>query len=75
MDAATAAAMSDPDRNKWFRRRWSEPPQSPARTTSPGQPTGPVELTGYALLEQWRRTKEQADAHEDHKTVEGLVRP
>lgn len=24
-DAATAAAMSDPDLNRWFRRRWAEP--------------------------------------------------
>jgi hypothetical protein len=25
MDAAQAAAMSDPDLNRWFPRRWREP--------------------------------------------------
>jgi len=55
MDAATAAAMSDPDRNKWFRRRWADsshpPKQAPGRSP---QPPAALELTGYALLEQWR---------------------
>jgi hypothetical protein len=58
MDAATAAAMSDPERNPAFRRRWQDagtPPQPPAREPDPKQ--DPVEQTGCALLEQWRRDR------------------
>ena len=32
MDAATAAAMSDPDANPKFRRRWQDAPCEPGRT-------------------------------------------
>ena len=31
MDAATAAAMSDPERNPRFRRRWQDAPCEPER--------------------------------------------
>jgi hypothetical protein len=54
MDAAAAAAMSDPDRNRWFRRRWSEAPVR--RNRQPGSETAyGLELTGRELLEMWRR--------------------
>jgi hypothetical protein len=29
MDAATAAAMSGSERNRWFRRRWRDPVTAP----------------------------------------------
>ena len=56
MDAAAAAAMSDPDSNRWFRRRWQEP-QPPAERLPPAAACdqNPVEQTGRALLEEWRR--------------------
>ena len=55
MDAATAAAMSDPDRNKWFRRRWSEPPDvAECRQPRTPEPNQDVEQIGAALREQWR---------------------
>ena len=31
MDAAQAAAMSDPELNRWFRRRWYEPLETSPR--------------------------------------------
>jgi hypothetical protein len=61
MDPATAAAMSDPDRNRWFRRRWFEPSSAPPlRPEGPARPGDVVELTGYALLEHWRWEREFA---------------
>ena len=57
MDAATAAAMSDPRKNPAFRRRWQEADALPAR-----RPAGldhPGELDGLALLAEWRRTRAQ----------------
>ena len=42
MDAATAAAMSDPERNPAFRRRWQEAPgetsDAPGRSMSRRMP-------------------------------------
>ena len=56
MDAATAAEMSDPDRNKWFRRRWTEPPHlAECRRPRTPEPNQDVEPIGAALREQWRR--------------------
>ena len=60
MDAATAAAMSDPERNRWFRRRWAEQRDAgsgiPASTPTPA-PEIAVTLTGLALLAEWRRSR------------------
>lgn len=59
MDAVTAAAMSDPERNVNFRRRWAEhasgqnPPALQAGTTVP------LELVGRELLAAWRLTRPQ----------------
>ena len=58
MDAATAAAMSDPERNPAFRRRWQEactPPLPPDAKALVAQDA--LELTGRELLEQWRRER------------------
>lgn len=65
MDAASAAAMSDPDSNRWFRRRWREPAPSAHRLAAPAErlppvaarEQDPVEQTGRALLEAWRRER------------------
>jgi hypothetical protein len=60
MDAASAAAMSDPDRNPHFRRRWQEPP---AKTTldPPRPPAGALGPVGHALLDAWCRQQPQRD--------------
>ena len=62
MNAASAAAMSDPRRNPSFRRRWQEPLD---RYASEGVPTPEphvaLEITGRALLEQWRRERAQRE--------------
>lgn len=55
MDAATAASMSDPQRNPAFRRRWQEadaavPPQPLTRDWT-------ANLEGAALLAEWRRIR------------------
>ncbi len=57
MDAA-AAAMSDPERNPAFRRRWRDAPGKPgARPPADLEPEDALELTGRELLEQWRRDR------------------
>ena len=58
MDAARAAAMSDPDQNRWFRRRWVEAaPHAPAQ--SPVEPATDLDfrLLGQELLAAWRRER------------------
>lgn len=63
MDAASAAAMSDPRRNPSFRRRWQEPADYPASLEAPTPtPEVALEATGRALLEQWRRERRQREA-------------
>ncbi len=58
MDAATAAAMSDPERNPGFRRRWREAPDGPAAPLRPVQePATSIERTGRELLDQWRQDR------------------
>jgi hypothetical protein len=64
MDAAAAAAMSDPERNPKFRRRWQaappcEPERYPPQSLEPGDA---VELTGRELLEEWRRERARRKA-------------
>jgi hypothetical protein len=54
MDAASAAAMSDRDRNRWFRRRWREPSPVSIRQARPAAGPPPA-LTGHELLEMWRQ--------------------
>ena len=61
-DAAAAAAMSDPENNRWFKRRWSDVGTEP--TTSTIAPVRPhlaapddLDLLGRDLLLQWRRER------------------
>lgn len=66
-DAAAAAAMSDPEINRWFRRRWSDEQAQLALTPSKAQaPDSTVKiqnldhdltLLGHDLLMQWRRER------------------
>ncbi len=57
MDAAAAAAMSDPERNRLFRRRWTERAESvPAPVCSIDQ-VADLELVGRELLAAWRRER------------------
>ena len=55
-DAAAAAAMSDPERNRWFRRRWVEPNLAPIPVDAASKPERlDFELIGTELLIAWRR--------------------
>jgi hypothetical protein len=58
MDPATAAAMSDPDKNWWFRGRWRDEttPQCSKLTSAAGRAEA-LELTSRKLLDQWRRER------------------
>jgi len=59
MDAAAAAAMSDPDRNPHFRRRWSE--ASAGGVSDCADPAnGQIGTLGLALLEAFARRKAAA---------------
>ncbi len=63
MDAAAAAAMSDPERNPAFRRRWLDVPGEPAWTPPADlEPEDVLEQTGRELLEQWRRERARRKA-------------
>lgn len=62
-DAAAAAAMSDPERNRWFSRRWAEagadlPPVEP----TPSSAVQDLELVGRELLAAWRRERAGQEA-------------
>ena len=60
MDAATAAAMSDPDRNPMFRRRWRAATPVAVLVT-PRSTTSAVGPIGLALIEAWWRKQRVAD--------------
>jgi hypothetical protein len=52
--------MNDPWRNPLFQRRWRESQQAAdPRPPDPAAAVGLLELTGQALLEQWRRERQQ----------------
>ena len=57
MDAATAAAMSDPRKNPAFRRLWQEADAAP--TQPPPVLDQADKLDGLALLAEWRRIRAQ----------------
>ena len=62
-DAAAAAAMSDPEQNRWFRRRWAE--HLPAHVLAEPAPlpaTQDSELIGRELLAAWRRERAGREA-------------
>ena len=53
MEAASYAAMSDPDRNRWFRRRWTEPPDvAKSRQQQKPEPQASEQI-GSAMRERW----------------------
>ena len=56
MDAATAAAMSDPDRNAHFHRRWIEPITT-THIAVPNSSSGPIGTLGLALLDALARRR------------------
>ena len=62
MDTARAAAMSDPDQNRWFRRRWVEaaPHAATERVAERGAELD-VGLLGPELLASWRRERAQRE--------------
>jgi hypothetical protein len=73
MDAATAAAMSDPDRNTFFRRRWRE--TWVVVTAQPHPATDPaegLELAGQDLLREWRLERAQRQEDSAWSTDIGL---
>ena len=64
-DAARAAAMSDPEHNQWFRRRWVDAVGHNDPTSSDhAEPLKPfyglqnsLDLFGRELLAAWRRER------------------
>ena len=71
-DAASSAAMSDPENNRWFRRRWSDDTVQPASmsvTAVAGATAKSIvaaddrlTLLGHDLLQQWRRERAGEEA-------------
>ena len=56
MDTATAAAMSDPDLNRWFRRRWrDDPPPVSGAENQASKTSDPLTQLGLDLVELRRR--------------------
>ena len=60
MDAAMAAAMSNPERNRRFRRRWLEVNTPNCEQTIVEPQDDCLELTGLAMLAAWRSTRGKA---------------
>lgn len=58
MDAANAAAQSDPDRNPHFRRRWREPRVVAAQVHAQPNQIGTL---GHALLAAFRQRRERTE--------------
>jgi len=56
-DAAAAAAMSDPERNPAFRRRWTERAESLPMPACTLEQDADLELAGRQLLAAWRRER------------------
>ena len=59
-DVASAAAMSDPTLNRWFKRRWVELPAVGSPSPAAAAPSDADDLvdTGLALLHEWRRLRD-----------------
>lgn len=62
MDAAAAAAMSDPDRNPHFRRRWDEAAPGVAAVSASASARS-IGTFGMALLEALRRAAPDCAVH------------
>jgi hypothetical protein len=71
-DTARLAAMSDPDRNRWFRYHWVLPP--PQRKT-PGAPTpGEIfENTINSIIDTAESAKSQARSSAEALFVKGAA--
>jgi hypothetical protein len=55
--------MSNPENNRWFRRRWQDDAPNAAPAAWPASaPTDPVERTAQALLLAWHREQAQRGA-------------
>lgn len=53
MDSARAAAMSDPDRNPWFRRRWNDLPTLPTSgRPAPRRHTDEIDSIAHVLRDE-----------------------
>ncbi|MDB5318320.1 MAG: hypothetical protein JWO24_4164 [Rhodospirillales bacterium] len=61
MDRAQAAAMSDPDRNQHFRRRWCEVPAARIIVGIGSTMMPSLGTLGYALLEALARARAKDD--------------
>ena len=64
MDAARAAAMSDPEQNRWFRRRWIDvdppclaPAEQAGLSHASLDTTDSFDMLGRELLAAWRRER------------------
>ena len=71
IDAARAAAMADPELNRWFRRRWAEPAGLPAVVVSNPQSHDEIDVTAQELLAAWRseriaRETRREDDYDEH---------
>ncbi|MFC0386825.1 hypothetical protein [Muricoccus vinaceus] len=60
--------MSDPERNRWFSRRWQDWVTLPAISPTPLpellEPDEALEVTGHALLLAWREERAQQSQQE-----------
>ena len=80
-DAARAAAMSDPEQNQWFRRRWVDTVvrdlPTPSKHAKPTQSChgfhNSLDLFGRELLAAWRRERavQAGRSGADRMTVRG----
>ncbi len=68
MDAAAAARMSDPDRNRQFSRKWTEPVALPIAAPNTTDTLGPI---GLALRDAWRRRAELHASQEPEGASDG----
>lgn len=69
MDAAAAARMSDPDRNRQFSRKWTESVAlGPTPATNTTDTLGPI---GLALRDAWRRRAELHASQESEGASDG----
>jgi len=60
MYPARAAAMSDPEQNRWFRRRWAEPAKRPPPAVTLADRAHPTpEQIGLHLQEAWRQERDR----------------
>ena len=67
--SADAAAMSDPEHNRWFRRRWVETSNRPARMPDLASHVTPVledgwQELGRGLLADWRAQRKNGGRFE-----------